>query len=141
MDILLKFSETTIMKTAIITLMCMVAASFPLSVQVEECIKTDDRIVTVEVLVYEDIILAALRTKPVFTRSENAEILKTARKNAETVTDGTVIFLSIDADIYNQIIYLKRKGGNDTEKIYELALKMRDREKTVLDIFADYENN
>lgn len=121
--------------------MCMVAASFPLSVQVEECIKTDDRIVTVEVLVYEDIILAALRTKPVFTRSENAEILKTARKNAETVTDGTVIFLSIDADIYNQIIYLKRKGGNDTEKIYELALKMRDREKTVLDILTDYENN
>lgn len=137
---MLKFSETTIMKTAIITLMCMVAASFPLSVQVEECIKTDDRIVTVEVLVYEDIILVALRTKPIFTRSENAEILKTARENAQVATDGLTLFLSIDADIYNQIIYLKRKGGNDVQQIYQLALTMREREKTVLDIFADYEN-
>lgn len=126
------------MKSALITLMCMCTASVPLFVQTEISLKADERIVATEVLVYEDIVLAALRTKPVFTRSENADILIKARLNAAKVTEGYSLFLSIDADIFNEIIYLKRDGGEDGEKIFELARKMSEREKAVLDTISDY---
>lgn len=122
------------MKAMILTLCCLLTVSTSVSLQVEESILADDRVISVEVLSYHNMVLVAIRTKPIFLRSENIEIITRARNAAGlTLSSEYTVYLSLDADIYNEIIYMKRNGETQGVKIRNLADKMLLRENKLLE--------
>jgi len=85
---------TTLMVTAAMTL-------FP--AEIEDFVNSDSMVESSECIVYYDTVIVAVKTKPIFFKTERDELIEKLENNVRKRFDAGEVIISFDKDIYYKV--------------------------------------